>query len=252
MKTDWRNSPKTSISTRTFLKKAAAALTALALGACANNDRAVDLPDPYHQHVIDEFGPPVRIDKSRIVVQPPAPPQPSEYGFIMARSAWTSLPLQLKNGAAMDGINRITLHHSGDGKPFTGESAADVAKHLQIVQQAHLQRGMIDIAYHFAIDRTGRVWQLRWLGYEGQHVRNSANGTRNNAHNVGIVLLGDFNLQPVPAAQRDRMCELVRLIRSKYNLKPADVFMHAEEVDTDCPGKALKPLILDARRRNAL
>lgn len=252
MKTEWRDSLKTSIGTRSFLKTVAATLAAMALGACVNDVPTVDLPDPYHQQVVDEFGPPVRIDKTRIVAQPPAPPQPSEYGFIMGRSAWTSMPLQLKNGTAMDGITRITLHHSGDGKPFIGESPADVARHLQIVQQAHLQRGMIDIAYHFAIDRTGRVWQLRWLGYEGQHVRNSANGTRNNAHNVGIVLLGDFNVQSVPAAQRDRMCELVRLIRSKYSLRPADVFMHGEEVDTDCPGKALKPLILDARRRNAL
>jgi N-acetyl-anhydromuramyl-L-alanine amidase AmpD len=152
----------------------------------------------------------------------------------------------------MGGVARVTIHHSGDGKPYLGETTAEVARHLQAVQLGHLQRGMIDIAYHFAVDRTGRVWQLRWLQYEGQHVRNSVNGTRNNAHNVGICMLGDFNVQPVTVAQRDRLCEMVKLIRSKYALAPGAVFMHGELVDTDCPGKSLKPVIADARRRNAL
>jgi N-acetylmuramoyl-L-alanine amidase/TAT (twin-arginine translocation) pathway signal sequence len=239
------------ISRRDLLKGATAAIAAAGLVSCAS-DQAVDqLPDPIHDHVEDEFGPPVVIDRSRIVVPTAQPPQPSEYGFIMPRTAWTNSPLELRNGVPMDGVNRITIHHSGDGKPFLGESVADVARHLQVVQQGHLQRGMIDIAYHFALDRTGRVWQLRWLKYEGQHVRNNANGMRNNPHNVGVVMLGDFNLQPATAASRDRLFEIVRLIRSKYMLSASAVFMHGELVQTDCPGKSLRPVILDGRKRNA-
>jgi len=222
------------------------------LASCTTEEPVHQLPDPYHDHVVDEFGPAIKIDRSRIVVPPPAPPQATEYGFIMPRAGWTNTPLSNRQGVAMEGVAKITIHHSGDGKPYLGESVAEVARHLQAVQLGHLQRGMIDIAYHFAVDRTGRVWQLRWLQYEGQHVRNSANGTRNNAHNVGICMLGDFNLQAVTAPQRDRLFEMVKLIRSKYALAPAAVFMHGELVDTDCPGKLLKPVIADGRRRNAL
>ncbi len=225
-------------------------MAAAALVSCASDQAVDELPDPLHAPEVDEFGP-VTIDRSRIVVPPPTPPQASEYGFIMPRAAWTNSPLELRNGVPIDGVSKLTIHHSGDGKPFLGETVADVARHLQVVQQGHLQRGMIDIAYHFAVDRTGRVWQLRWLKYEGQHVRNNANGTRNNPHNVGIVMLGDFNLQPATTASRDRLFEMVRLIRSSYTLAPSAVFMHGELVQTDCPGKSLKPLIVDARRRNA-
>ena len=235
-------------SRRDILKGAALGLAAAALSACGGPVN--DLPDAYEDHILDEFGGRVKIDYSKIVVPPPQPAQASEYGSIMPRSAWTTAPLDLKNGTPMDGVTKLTIHHSGDGKAFTPATAADVARHLQIVLQAHLQRGMIDIGYHFAVDPQGRVWQLRSLKYEGQHVRMSASGFRNNEHNIGVVALGDFNVQTVPTAQRNRLLELVRLIRGKYALKPAAVFMHGEIVQTECPGKALKPLIADARRRN--
>jgi hypothetical protein len=243
--------PTAQFSRRAWLKAAALGAVAAAFPSCLPQP-GNDLPDVYQDDVVRESGGAVRIDRTKIIVPPPVQPAATDYGNIMPRSAWTTSPLQLRNAIAMAGINRITLHHSGDGKAFAAQTAADVARHLQIVQQAHLQRGMIDIAYHFAVDLQGRIWQLRWLEYEGQHVRKSANGTANNPHNVGIVALGDFNIQGVPAAQRDRLFELVRLVRSKYKLAPSSVVMHSEIVDTDCPGKAMKTVIADGRRRNLL
>jgi hypothetical protein len=242
---------------RDLLQTAALCLGAAALAAC-DVDPNYDLPEVYRGDPVNESAGPVRIDRSRIVAPPPTPAQPSDYGSIMPRSAWTASPLQLRNATPMNGVAKITIHHSGDGKPFRPATAADVARHLQLVQQAHLQRGMIDIGYHFAVDPQGRLWQLRWLEYEGQHVRPSPNGTHNNPHNIGIVVLGDFNLQPVTSAQRDHLFELVRLLRYKYGSTPirplpiSAVYLHGEIVDTDCPGKNLKPLLLDARRRNLL
>jgi hypothetical protein len=238
---------------RDFLKAAVLWVGAAALAAC-QADPYDDLPAVYTGDLVNEYPGAVRIDRSKIVAPPPAPPPPTANGSILPRSAWTSSPLQFKNATPMNGVTKITIHHSGDGKAFLPKTAADVARHLQLVQQAHLQRGMIDIGYHFAVDPQGRVWQLRWLGYEGQHVRLSPSGSHNNPHNIGIVVLGDFNLQTVTAAQRDHLFELVRLLRAKdkYDLPPAAIFMHGEIVDTDCPGKNLKPLILDARRRNLL
>jgi hypothetical protein len=246
-----------NLSRRDLLKTAACGLAAALLAACQTDPEPI-LPDVYLGDPVTESSGPVPIDRSKIVAPPPTPPQPTDYGSIMPRSAWTTSPLQLRNAVLMNGVTKITIHHSGDGKAFLPRNAADVARHLQLVQQAHLQRGMIDIGYHFAVDPQGRVWQLRWLQYEGQHVRPSSDGTKNNPHNVGIVVLGDFNLQTVTAPQRDHLFELVRLLRTKYGSSPSRplplsaVYMHGEIVDTDCPGRNLKPLILDARRRNLL
>jgi hypothetical protein len=243
--------PTKPFSRRAWLKAAALGAAAAGLAAC-NPHAENELPDVYQGDLVNESGGAVRIDRSRIVAPPPVKPTPSDYGSIMPRAAWTTSPLQLRNPNRMDGVRKITIHHSGDGKPFTAQTPADVARHLQVVQQAHLQRGMIDIGYHFAVDLQGRIWQLRWLEYEGQHVRKSANGTPNNPHNVGVVALGDFNIQGVTATQRDRLFDLVRLLRTKYALAPSAVFMHGEIVDTDCPGKALKAAIADGRRRRLI
>lgn len=237
---------------RRDLLKAGALGAAAFLASCQNPPQGADnIPDPLDDHLSENISG-VKIDESKIKIPPPQPPEKTEYGEIMPRAAWTNSSLRLANGIPMDGARLITIHHSGDRKPFLGESVADVARHLQIVQQAHLQRGMIDIAYHFAIDRTGRVWQLRWLEYEGQHVRASKDGTRHNPHNIGIVMLGDFDLQDVTVNQRNRLCEFVRLVRGKYSLPTGTVFMHGEIVRTSCPGTRLRPLILDARRGNEL
>jgi hypothetical protein len=240
-------------SRRHLLKLLAAAATA-AIAGCQVAPTS-ELPDAYKDHLVSESrGGPMRIERNQIVIPPETKPTQTEFGSILPRSAWTSLPLTLRKGKSMDGVNKITIHHSGDGKPFTATAAADIIRHLQIVQQAHLKRGMADIAYHFAIDPTGRVWQLRWLQYQGEHVRPGKNGASNNAHNIGIVLLGDFNLQRLPAPQRDRAFDLVRLLRgsSKYNLPAKAVFTHGELVGTDCPGKYLESIITDARRRGQL
>ncbi len=242
--------------TRRDLLKLAGLSAALAFTGCDTNPGITDLPEVYSDHLTQTRGDaesgPVHIDPKKIVVPPPQPAQHSDYGDIMPRSAWTNTPLQLSNANLLNGVNRITLHHTGDGKPFMGESTEDVARHLQIVQQAHLQRGMIDIAYHFAVDRTGRVWQLRWLQYEGQHVRIGKNGVRNNEHNIGVVTLGDFTLQSPTIVQRDRLFTLVRLLRKEYS-PPGSLFgylpvsMHGELVDTTCPGPHLASQIRAAR-----
>ncbi len=243
------------LTRRNFLKTGiTGAATAALLAACQTQPETLTtLPDVYDDHLVQEQGGgAVHIDRSRIRTLPPVPPQQTEYGYLMPRSAWTNSPLQVRGATPMDGVSQITIHHSGDRKPFLAESAPDTIRHLQIVQQAHLERGMIDIAYHFAVDRAGRVWQLRWLEYEGQHVRESKDGTRHNPHNIGVVVIGDFDLQAPTVAQRDRLFNFVHLARSKYALSPKAVFMHGEIVSTSCPGQNLKPLILNARMRNLL
>ena len=210
------------------------------------------LPGP----ILDEVphGPiPSAINEKTIVV-PPTPPQnqwiPTDtaLGQILPRSAWTTASPDSRHMMPMNGVKLITIHHSGDGKPFLGESIHDIARHLEMVRQFHRQRGFNDIGYHFAVDRVGRVWQLRWLKYEGQHVRPGRSGQRWNEHNVGIVVLGDFNLQTLPDVQQKKVIAFARYVREKYALPATSVKLHGELVDTDCPGKRLHTALAAARK----
>ncbi len=146
----------------------------------------------------------------------------------------------------MNGVRLITFHHSGDPKPFTTSDYAQTAQHLEYVREYHRSRDFQDIGYHFAIDRAGRVWQLRSLAYQGQHVR------YNNEHNLGIVVLGNFDLQPMTAAQQEKIKTFGLLVRKQYGLGINRLYTHQEIVSTECPGDDMQPYMVKIRRQGLI
>jgi hypothetical protein len=226
------------------LKLTASAAAAALLAAC-QTEPPTELPDAYPDHPAAGQNISPAITPSPLV-PPPVPPAQTEFGPILPRAAWTTTPLELRRGIPMESVDKITVHHSGDKKAFKPKDAEEVIRHLQAVLRAHLNRGMQDIGYHFAVDPVGRAWQLRSLLFQGEHVRPSKDGTRHNPHNIGIVMLGDFDLQPVALPQRDRLFDLIRRLKTKYNPR-ATIYMHRELVETSCPGKYLVPAITQAR-----
>jgi hypothetical protein len=152
----------------------------------------------------------------------------------------------------MNGVTRITFHHSGDvhnGRdvPFLEDGFAETAQHLELVREYHVnQRGWADIGYHFAIDRTGRVFQLRSLRYQGAHVKGQ------DEHNLGIVVLGNFNVQTPTAAQKARILTFGRLSRSEYSVPISRVYTHRELGPSDCPGARMQPYMVDVRHRKLI
>jgi len=146
----------------------------------------------------------------------------------------------------MNGIKRITFHHSGDPKPFTTTDFTETAQHLEFVRSYHRSRNFQDIGYHFAIDRAGRVWQLRSLLHQGQHVRS------NNEHNLGVVVLGNFDQQPMSPAQRDKVKIFAALLRKQYALPVARVCTHQEIVATGCPGRGMQSYMAELRKKRLI
>jgi hypothetical protein len=186
----------------------------------------------------EDYAPPARTNP---IIPAPAPNPMYEKYDIIPRAAWA------RGGPGyrvepMNGVALITFHHSGDPTPFYKNSYADTAQHLEIVREGHRERGFQDIGYHFAIDRMGRVWQLRSLKYQGEHVR-----TR-NPHNLGVVVLGNFMLQEMTAAQRTKVQTFGRLIRQQYGLPIAQVYTHRELHPTECPGARMQPFMNAIRR----
>lgn len=185
---------------------------------------------------------------------PTAPPSPrrtptisptNTYGII-PRTAWAGDGPNMRTIDPMNGVGLITFHHSGDPKAFVENDFAGTAAHLEYVRQYHRSRGFQDIGYHFAIDRQGRVWQLRSLKYQGQHVR------YNNEHNIGVVVLGNFDLQRPTQPQLDRIRTFGNLLRKQYSLPISRVKTHQEIVRTECPGDNMQPYMVRVRREGLI
>ncbi len=193
--------------------------------------------DPYH---LPTMPPKLPANQPKVAIA-----QPDSHGII-PRTAWAHSGPDLRRVDPMDGVRLITFHHSGDPKPFWDNGYAETAQHLEYVRQYHRSRNFQDIGYHFAIDRTGRVWQLRSLRYQGQHVR------YNNEHNIGVVCLGNFDLQPMTTAQKDRVKTFGLLLRKQYNLGIKRVYTHQEIVSTDCPGTGMQPYMVAVRKQGLI
>ncbi|HVT83221.1 MAG TPA: peptidoglycan recognition family protein [Phycisphaerae bacterium] len=163
----------------------------------------------------------------------------------MPRTDWTVARPDFGHIEAMNGINRITVHHTA------GEIQTDAwrptANELEGIREFHAgtrptDRNWADIAYHFAIDRAGRVWQARPLAYQGAHAKG------HNQHNLGIVLLGNFAVQSPSAAQLTSLTLFVGFVRKLYAVPLANVFTHGELVDTECPGTLLQEFMDRGRK----
>jgi hypothetical protein len=170
--------------------------------------------------------------------------------LVTHRSVWTQDKPDLTRILLMNGINRLTVHHSGFTKPWTSSAWGPTKDEIQFIRDFHTgtaptDRNWADIAYHFLVDRAGRVWQGRPLVYQGAHVHN------HNEHNVGVVLLGNFDIQPVDAVQTKSLVTFIGFLRKLYNIPGKAVFTHQELADnkTDCPGTHLEQFMKNLRAK---
>lgn len=162
---------------------------------------------------------------------------------VVARTAWTRSGVARPSEAyPMAGIARITVHHDGMD-PLWNSSETAVAQRLESIRRAHVAQGWADIGYHFAIDPAGRVWEARSVSLQGAHVK------ENNEHNLGILVLGNFDRQrPTPEA----VASLDRFVAgqmTRYRVPISRVYTHREIRPTACPGTALQSHMVRTRSR---
>ena len=126
----------------------------------------------------------------------------------------------------------IIIHHSAT------EEGSSLAFH-----RAHQAKGWDSVGYHFVIDNgeSGRPSGFievtpRWLKQQdGAHCKAADMNTKA----IGICLVGNFDLDRVPYAQRKALTELVNKLRVYYNIPPKNILRHGEVrgAQTDCPGR---------------
>ncbi|MDR1612382.1 MAG: N-acetylmuramoyl-L-alanine amidase [Planctomycetota bacterium] len=260
-----------AMTRRDFLRWAAAVAAAAALPGCEPVQPAyVPETKPSRKVTAYAFSPAspepspetyvqpqyVRPEPAAYQAQPTPAPQPvvraappvASGGRVsaMSRNSWGATPATPGKMKAMNGVTRITIHHEGSGKGNLDANPAQVAATLRLIQQQHRKRmGAGDIGYHFIVDRTGAIWQGRDWQYQGAHVSGA------NSHNIGVMLLGNFEFQqPTPAQIASLRRVTVSLMR-KYGLSCKDIYGHSDLSNTQCPGKHLKPYV-NAMRKGAV
>ena len=170
-------------------------------------------------------------------------PEPSATLGAISRRAWAKGQPIPKHMNRMLPAKFITIHHDG-GTSFTNTSRASAALRLETIRSSHLRRDggrWGDIGYHFAIDPAGRLWQGRPLNWQGAHVK------AKNEGNIGVVVLGNFELQPVNRAQAAAVESTLRSLMKKYSIPVSRVRTHQEWAPTVCHGKSLQRLMVGIR-----
>lgn len=151
---------------------------------------------------------------------------------LLPRASWTSIPPRATRMATSKSFTRLTIHHTGAGENH--HLAQDqVAFDIENILGAHHRRLWGDIGYHFVIDRAGRVWEGRSMQYTGAHV------SAENAENIGVVLLGNFERQRPPPQQLLTMHKLADALRSRMAIPQSRVYGHRDLGQTLCPGRFL-------------
>lgn len=157
---------------------------------------------------------------------------------IRRRYEWASVPPNLSRLrlAMPNRYHRITVHHTGL-EVITATAESSVVRCMDGVLAGHLDRRFGDIGYHFLIDYAGRVWEGRSLAYWGAHV------SGHNEHNIGIVLLGNYERQRPQDVQLRSLAQLAHLLRHHYAIRHNEMYGHIDLGQTLCPGKYLYPAV---------
>jgi hypothetical protein len=129
---------------------------------------------------------------------PAAPTAPSALSApgILSRAQWGARPPAVTPTVAAD-LKIAVVHHSVHANTYSRE---DVPALLRSIQQFHMDvQGWNDIAYNFAVDRFGRIWEARAGGVTQDVIGGHAQGF--NTYSTGVMVLGDFtSAEPTQAA----------------------------------------------------
>jgi hypothetical protein len=176
---------------------------------------------------------PTIVTRAEWVARPPNHNAPNELGFAASptESAWYVYP-----GDLAFAYSTVAIHHS----------AALLAANetMRSIQNEHMDvNGWADIAYHFAIDKDGVIYEGREIGVRGASVAGHNTGT------IGVVVMGNFELESPLEVQLAALQSLLNWLARQYTL--SHLAAHGEfNPESVCPGKYLTAH-LDSLAQNA-
>jgi hypothetical protein len=167
------------------------------------------------------------------------PPCSAALPWAKPRADWTSAPPDESDLNPMLPIEAITVHHDGLDALVTGTALGEMASRLERYRVGHRARGWADIGYHLVVDRGGVLWEGRAIRWQGAHVKD------HNEGNVGVLVMGNFELQQPTAAQLATLERVLADLMATYGVARSRVLTHLEwpSARTSCPGRHLQPRI---------
>ena len=118
----------------------------------------------------------------------------------------------------MQEVEGIVLHNSG----------VTVLQSVETIHNYHKNKGWAGIGYQYYVRKDGSVYRGRPENMAGAHCP-SVNST-----SIGICAEGNFNEENMSEVQKQAIIELVKDIKSRYNIKW--IKGHREILATSCPG----------------
>jgi len=97
--------------------------------------------------------------------------------------------------------DKIIVHHSAS-KTWTYKEILDY----------HINKGWLDIGYHYLIEKNGIVKRGRWAKKEGTHTIGQ------NTSSIGICLAGNFN-EELPTKEQEQSLKGLLIELNLYNIK---------------------------------
>jgi hypothetical protein len=236
----WVNRMPSHLSRRQFV---ATSLGVLAAGCSAGRQRITAVPAPqWPEYQRTTRYPSIPPQQTPVPTPAPLPPRQVAGLQVVPRSAWSRRTPVASRINPMGSIGRMTVHHEGwEVVNFTDTNAT--MQRLRQIENYHvdsLKWG--DVGYHFIIDRSGRIWEGRAIQYQGAHVKN------NNEHNIGVMVLGNFDQQYPSAAQVASLRGTLSNLRQMYRVPFDRIYTHQELNPTKCPGSQLQHQMVSLRR----
>ncbi len=173
---------------------------------------------------------------------PATPPMPN----VVPRAKWAKATPDYSRMDRMLPIKHVTLHHDALS-PFTATDAASSQARVELIRVSHRNRNWADIGYHFVIDRAGRIYEGRPITWQGAHVEKCNEG------NIGILCMGNFEVQSPTDAQLGAMVAHIKLLRARYKMSAGNIRSHREwqGAQTLCPGVNMQKKFVALRSNKA-
>ncbi|MGB6649525.1 MAG: N-acetylmuramoyl-L-alanine amidase [Bacteroidota bacterium] len=190
-----------------------------------------DVPDLHTKENLQESAPPEIRSLNRALDSIPRPP-------VIPRAGWGANPAL--GTPVPHSPYRATVHHTAMARCLTLEEG--IAE-MQFIQEFHqVTQGWRDIAYHYCIDDSGRIYEGTPEGYLGTHTGGA------NTGNIGISLLGLFTEETPTDLMVESCTDLLAALVYDYSMYPDSIMGHRDHVaSTVCPGDGTYPLLEEMR-----
>jgi len=129
-------------------------------------------------------------------------------------------------------VRKIIIHHSATKDSGTVSWNAIRRYHINECKWS-------DIGYHFGIEWVEDALHLGHfeilMGRSPD--KDGAHTTGQNTEALGICLIGNFDIEPVPLGQWMRAIVLVKWLLKEYKLSTDCIYGHRDFSNKSCPGK---------------